>query len=1103
MQLASWSLVVAFFASATSLCAGVATAYQDATHLYLENDVLKIALWRNTGGLDGIIHKQSGVNLQSNTTNADKGIWFMMLNTSAGNACYKNGRATSFTGQLMTDVNSASLVLTWKGLLQAGCGGSDLPGATVRARITVRTDSPLSYWAFETEGLGTNSVTWIHFPDINGIDKLGLSGADDVLLVPQEKGILHHNPTANLTSVAGNRYPSGYQSMQFISFLDPTSGFYFASDDTQGNAKAFYWTKTAGAAGSQLAMESTPGGPAADKVTVPYNMIVGVTEGDWYAPAEIYRKWAVQQPWVQQSRTKKVPAWLHDMGLSRSGWGYGIAANPDQSFADFARQFQQSQQTFGSPGMALLWGWEKYGAWVEGDYFPPKEGWSAFDAMVQSIRPGKVWLMPSALILDTATDLYRAGTMKSSAMLDQQGKERTTASGGQDTGRWVFMDISTNPWRQYMVDTFQTLARHGVDLIQLDSSMVFGPQDCYNPAHLHPPGSGGNWQTLAWIDITQRIAAAVATENPGATLAAEEPAEIYLPYLSLFYSGAPIDLFEEPFPDPNMEPVPLFQYVYHDSIIFADFFNGPDLDGSYFRLVLARDLTWGQLPDYNLNPNNNSPLKPVAAAYLQSAIVARTTYARKFLIDGIMLPAPRLNVPLTSVTRIVWSEGGRQVTSQQPSIFESAWRAGDGSTGIVLTNIAPGSVTFSLPISYSRLGLPAGATYTVQAIGDSSSTSLDANMTKDASYSITLASQQILLVTLTQKAAGSPASVAAAMGDGQATTINTPFPIALQATVRDSNKAPVSGVTVTFTATPSVSGPGGSFANTASSATSTTDSAGIATAPAFTANAAAGGPYRVTASVAGLSTQAGFALTNVNPAPRILNVVNAEGGNPRIAPNTWVEIDGTNLVPPGDSRVWAGADFVSGQLPAQLDGVNVTFNGKAAYVYYISPTQVNVLTPPDAMQGEVQVQLTSAGFTSGTSVTAQQVSPSLFVINGGPYVLATHADGSIIGPTSLYPGLTTPARPGETIVVYGNGFGATSPAVVSGSTGQSGKLPTNPIFRIGGNPATVLFAGVVSPGLYQFNVVVSSSTADGDQTMTVTYNGVATQSGTLVTVQTQ
>ncbi len=209
--------------------------------------------------------------------------------------------------------------------------------------------------------------------------------------------------------------------------------------------------------------------------------------------------------------------------------------------------------------MGELWGWEKYGAWVEGDYFPPEEGWSSFDVMVQGLRPQKLKLLPSALFLDTSTALYKSGTMSSSAILDQQGTQRTTPSAGANGGQWAYMDISTDPWRQTIVNVYQTLAQHGADLIQLDSSMEAGPQPCYNPAHAHPPGVGGNWQTLAWTDITQRIATAVGAANPDATLSAEEPGEIYLPYLSL-HSGSAVDQFQDQsqLNTTHQEPVPLF-----------------------------------------------------------------------------------------------------------------------------------------------------------------------------------------------------------------------------------------------------------------------------------------------------------------------------------------------------------------------------------------------------------------------------------------------------------------------------------------------------------------------------------------------------------------
>jgi len=236
--------------------------------------------------------------------------------------------------------------------------------------------------------------------------------------------------------------------------------------------------------------------------------------------------------------------------------------------------------------------------------------------------------------------------------------------------------------------------------------------------------------------------------------------------------------------------------------------------------------------------------------------------------------------------------------------------------------------------------------------------------------------------------------------------------------------------------------------------------------------------------------------------PEISLVANAEGERQTIAPNTWVEIKGSDLAPGGDARIWQGSDFVNNQMPTQLDGVSVTVNGKPAYVYYINPTQVNILTPPDAMTGSVQVVVTNNGTTSAAyTSTAQAASPSFFVFNGGPYVAAVHVDGSLIGPTNLYPGSTTPAKPGETVLLFANGFGPTNVPVTSGSITQSGTLAPPPVIKIGGVAATVQFAGLVAVGQYQFNVVVPSLAPDGDQTITATYSGLSTQAGTLIAIQ--
>jgi uncharacterized protein (TIGR03437 family) len=232
------------------------------------------------------------------------------------------------------------------------------------------------------------------------------------------------------------------------------------------------------------------------------------------------------------------------------------------------------------------------------------------------------------------------------------------------------------------------------------------------------------------------------------------------------------------------------------------------------------------------------------------------------------------------------------------------------------------------------------------------------------------------------------------------------------------------------------------------------------------------------------------------------HITNNFGNIEIIASNTWVIIKGENLAPAGDIRTWGNSDFVNNQLPTSLDGVSVTMNGINAYVYYISPTQINVLVPPSLAPGLVQIQVNNNGTISASaSVVLQAISPTFFVFGAGPYVAAEHADGSLIGPTSLYPGSSTPAKPGETIMLFANGFGPTTVPVTAGSEQQSGTLPTLPVITIGGVAATVQFAGLVSPGLYQFNVVVPPSVPDGDNALVASYNGFSTQPGVLLTVQ--
>jgi uncharacterized protein (TIGR03437 family) len=241
-------------------------------------------------------------------------------------------------------------------------------------------------------------------------------------------------------------------------------------------------------------------------------------------------------------------------------------------------------------------------------------------------------------------------------------------------------------------------------------------------------------------------------------------------------------------------------------------------------------------------------------------------------------------------------------------------------------------------------------------------------------------------------------------------------------------------------------------------------------------------------------------VEGTQPAGTVTAVVNAASFQPSIASGAWVSIFGTNLSQL--TYLWQASDFVNGMLPTSLEGVSVTINGLPAYVEYISPSQINVLAPDDANLGPVQVQVTTAQQPSN-AVTVQkgQFAPA-FLTFGGTYVAALHTDYSLVGAPNLLPGaLTTPAQPGETILLYGVGFGPVTPPQPSGQeVTTAAPLANSVAITIGGQAASVSFSGLVEAGLYQFNVTVPNL-PNGDATVVATIGGVQTQTGVALTVQ--
>ncbi|HTS48138.1 MAG TPA: IPT/TIG domain-containing protein [Bryobacteraceae bacterium] len=222
--------------------------------------------------------------------------------------------------------------------------------------------------------------------------------------------------------------------------------------------------------------------------------------------------------------------------------------------------------------------------------------------------------------------------------------------------------------------------------------------------------------------------------------------------------------------------------------------------------------------------------------------------------------------------------------------------------------------------------------------------------------------------------------------------------------------------------------------------------------------------------------------------PAINNVITASafGAFNAIAPGTWIEIYGTNLAP--DTRPWASSDFNGQTAPESLDGVQVTVNGQNAYLSYIAsnPGQINAQVPYTIpVNQKVQVVVNNNGALSApydvasSGIQAGLLAPASFKIGANQYVAALASDGvTYILPTGAIPGVASrPAKPNETITMYGIGFGLVSPPTAAGEIAPASSRTLLPWqISFDQTPAEFTYDGLAPGlvGLYQFDVVVPS-----------------------------
>jgi uncharacterized protein (TIGR03437 family) len=261
----------------------------------------------------------------------------------------------------------------------------------------------------------------------------------------------------------------------------------------------------------------------------------------------------------------------------------------------------------------------------------------------------------------------------------------------------------------------------------------------------------------------------------------------------------------------------------------------------------------------------------------------------------------------------------------------------------------------------------------------------------------------------------------------------------------------------------------------------------------ITLNAAAGALQPATATLYGGISQ------NPTPPPTLAPGGTVSDFNPvggaALSPGMIAQVYGSGLA---TSPVSPGIL----PLPFIFDNTFAQVGDHQAPFYFLSSDQLNVQIPAELTASQQLPMLLSVNNALTLPITLDIVPTAPGVLSAfdgptarssqnGAKIVAQHLNGSSV--TSANPG-----TPGEYLVMYLAGLGATNPPVPSGDPAPAAPstlaaVTLAPTVTVDTLPSNVVFAGLAPHfvGLYQIDFQVPLGAHSGDVVVTVTQNGIA------------
>lgn len=577
----------------------------------------------------------------------------------------------------------------------------------VGAKVTVRCprNEALTYWSIEVDNPKAMWIGHIQFPIVQvPFDKNPTDENRSSILSSLYDGVLS-SPVTAATVIGSWRRPrnnvpevwrqTNYPrecTAQLLAYYNASGGLYMASEDPDGLPKLI--SPMIERDGVSMGFGHYPGTRGPGKTKLGYEVALGTFQGDWHAAAEIYRNWAIKQPFTKRKLAERsdIPKWLFQplVGVAfpmrgQGDWDPPAAINTEYSPATNAIPYlDKLAKGFNTPLLPIVFNWEHAGPWVQPEAFPPVGGETAMKKFMKTSKAkgwhpvlygnGINWVPGQKNTGYNGMEYYKANGGESATARRWDGNVM-----GSSSWRTVYPTcVATPSARKMVLGMTRGMAELGPDVIQQFDQGV-GAIHCYATDHGHPPVPGP-WMSEAFAsllkednEVARSLDKSVAVSSEGA------PPEVYLQDFQFWDAriggGGSLNCS-------------LFSFIYHEFITAHAGFYLNSVNDEALRAAVARAFVKGYMLNFTLRDKGQIafewnhiwdraiPDQNAIIDWAKRATHFRTGVARDFLIFGQMQRPLNIN----SVPTRNYGYG------PEPLVQSATWKAPDGRLGVALAN---------------------------------------------------------------------------------------------------------------------------------------------------------------------------------------------------------------------------------------------------------------------------------------------------------------------------------------------------------------------------------------------------------------------------------